>query len=107
MFDEDYDWTDMHLVYDRLRQVHDLNLDTSQKAIDQVARELRHQTMSSRRGEIVVRANAGQELYDTVDLTDSAAGMQATKRRVMGIRTEYRTLSNRPGFTQILYLGNV
>ena len=107
VFDEDYDWTDMHLVYDRLRQVHDLNLDTSQKAIDQVARELRHQTMNNRRGEIIVRPNAGQELYDVVDLTDSAAGMQAIKRRIMGLRTEYRTIGNRPGFTQVLYLGNV
>ncbi len=107
VFNESYDWTDMHLVYDRLRQVHDLNLNTSQKAVAQVARELRHQTMSSDRGEITVPANAGQELYDVVDVTDPAAGMQAIKRRVMGLRTEYRTNGNRPGFTQTLYLGNV
>lgn len=107
VFNESYDWADMHLVYDRLRQVHDINLDTSQKAADQVARELRHQTMDQSKGDIVVPVNAGQELYDVIDLTDSEAGMQATPRRVMGIRTEYKTTGNQPRYIQTLYLGGV
>ncbi|MFQ5934334.1 MAG: hypothetical protein ACE5KI_06800, partial [Dehalococcoidia bacterium] len=107
VFSESYDWTDMNLIYDRLRQVHDLNIDTSQKASDQVARELRHRTMAQKRGHVAVRVNAGQELYDVIDLTDDEAGLSGELRRVIGMQMEYRASGGRPRYAHKLYLGGV
>ncbi|MEE9198210.1 MAG: hypothetical protein V3U26_00270, partial [Dehalococcoidia bacterium] len=106
-FGEDFDWPDMPLIYDRLKQVQDLNLDTDGKVNDRVARELRHRAMDQGRGRLVVPVNAGQELYDVVDITDDAAGLSGEKRRVMGIRTEYSVASRRPRYLHTLLLGGV
>ena len=107
VFSEDFEWTDMPLVYNRLKQVHDLNLDTEGKAGDQVARELRHQAMDHRRGQVIVSVNAGQELYDVVDITDQGAGLSGDKRRVMGIKTDYSVTGPRPRYLHALLLGGV
>ncbi|MFQ5873022.1 MAG: hypothetical protein ACE5JL_04385 [Dehalococcoidia bacterium] len=107
VFSENFDWTDMPLVYDRLRQVHDINLDTAGKADDQVARELRHQTIDQKRGQVTVRVNAGQELYDVIDLTDDEAGLSGALRRVMGIRTDYSVSGKLPQYVHNLFLGGV
>ena len=106
-FSESYDWTEIPNVYDRLRQVHDANLDTSQKASDRASKEMRHQALGHQKGSIVVPVNAGQELYDVIDITDAAAGLSGAKRRVMAIRTEYSVTGQRPRYLQTLYLGGV
>ena len=107
VFSEDFEWTDMPLIYNLLRQVHDLNLDTEQKADDRVARELRHQIMGQGRGRIAVPVNAGQETYDVIDITDQGAGLSGAKRRVMGIRTDYNVGGPLPRYLHTLSLGGV
>ena len=107
VFSEDFDWTDMPLVYNRLKQVQDINLDTTQKADDRVASELRHQVMAQRRGQLSVPVNAGQELYDVIDITDAGAGLSVDKRRVMGMRTDYSVAGRQPRYLHTLLLGGV
>ena len=62
-------------VFDRLLQVHDLNLDTSQKTQDRANATLREQLLASLDGEIAVPANCGQELYDVIEITDSTSAL--------------------------------
>jgi hypothetical protein len=86
---ESFDWDEVSKVYDRLRQVHDLNLDSVAKAQDRGQAELREEEIARTTGEIVVPANCGQELYDVIDITDTRAGLSSAKRRVLGLTLDY------------------
>lgn len=102
---EGFDWSGMAKLYDRLRQVHDLNLNTVEKAQKRAQAELRRQEFAAMDGEIVVPVNCGQELYDVIDITDSRAGLQGEKRRVLRLTLRYSAEEGR--YEQRLGLGGV
>jgi len=86
-----WDWEEIDLVYDRLAQVHDINLDTAAKAHARGESMLRHAAIESLDGYILVPLNCGQELYDVVDITDALVGLTAAKRRVLSLHHLYDT----------------
>ena len=91
VFTEDWDWEDIDLVYDRLAQVHDINLNTEAEAHARGEAILRHSAIESLNGHILVPLNCGQELYDVIDITDARAGLSAAKRRVLSLHHLYDT----------------
>ena len=107
IFSEAFDWDEIESVYDRLGQIHDLNLDTVAKADDRGQRELRHQEIESQGGEITIPPNCGQELYDVIDITDGRAGFSSAKRRVWGLTLTYIRTRPSPRYDQRLILGGV
>ncbi len=84
-----FDWPSIDDVYDRLLQVHDLNLTTADDLQGRADALLRKAEMQSLDGEVVVPVNCGQELYDVVTITDPAAGLSEARRRVLGISLRY------------------
>ncbi|MFQ5879432.1 MAG: hypothetical protein ACE5IZ_04595, partial [Dehalococcoidia bacterium] len=104
---EAFEWDSIEDLYDRLRQLSDLNLDTVALAQDRAAAELRREAIGSVTGEVVVPTNCGQELYDVVDITDAAAGLAAAKRRLVGLALRYNASGARAAYEQRLLLGAV
>ncbi len=102
---EDWDWEEIDLLYDRLAQVHDINLDTSAEAHARGEAILRHSTIEGLNGYILVPLNCGQELYDVIDITDALAGLSAAKRRVLSLHHLYDT--QKGVYTLKIGLGNV
>jgi hypothetical protein len=106
-FVEAFGWDEIEDAYDRIRQVHDLNLDTVARAQDRADAEMRHQEIASSGGEIVVPLNCGQELYDVITITDESAGLTDAGRRVIGLSMRYAAGSRMPVYEQRLSLGAV
>jgi len=104
---EKFDWDELVKVYDRLGQVHDLNLDTLAKAEARGDAELREQKMAAKGAEILVPTNCGQDLYDVIESNDERAGLTSVKRRVMGITMRYSTSGREARYDQRLRLGGV
>lgn len=104
---EGMEWSEVDLVYDRLRQVHDRNLAATAAAQERLDAELRRLAIAAIDAEITVPVNCGQELYDVVQISDSRAGLSATSRRVLGIELRYVATSGRrrPVYQQRLTLG--
>jgi len=106
-FVEAFGWDEIEDAYDRVRQVHDLNLDTVARAQDRADGELRHQEIASSGGEIVVPVNCGQELYDVISITDQSAALTDAQRRVLGLVMRYSAGGRVPVYEQRLSLGAV
>jgi len=106
-FVETFDWDEIEDACDRVRQVHDLNLDTVARAQDRADAEMRHQEIASSGGEIVVPVNCGQELYDVISITDESAGLTDAQRRVVGLSMRYSASGRVPAYEQRLSLGAV
>jgi len=106
-FVEAFDWDEIEDAYDRVRQVHDLNLDTVARAQDRADAKMRHQEIASSGGEIVVSVNCGQELYDVISITDQSAGLTNARRRVLGLSMRYSAGGRVPVYEQRLSLGAV
>ncbi len=104
LFVERFDWPGIAAAYDRLRQVHDLNLTTVTQANDRGDAVLRHEAIAATAGEIVVPVNCGQELYDVIDITDAGAGLAAARRRVLALALRYSTAAT-PAYEQRIALG--
>ncbi len=100
---EGFDWDSITDVYDRVTQVDDLNLDTVAKGQERSSAILRKEEIRTVSGEITVTVNCGQELYDVIEITDSAAGLSAAKGRVMGISLRFSPKSG--SYEQRLLLG--
>jgi len=66
---------------------------------------LREAEIESANGTIRVPVNCGQQLYDVIDVTDSRAGLDAEKRRVLGLTFIHNP--NRGEYEQRLSLGEV
>lgn len=92
---EAFAWGQVGDSGDRLAQVHDLNLTTTDFAAERAAAELRRCALAAERGEIWVRPNCGHELWDVIDITDGRAGLSAAKRRVRGIHLDYAPAEGR------------
>ncbi len=106
VFAERLDWPAVEAIYDRLAQVHDLNLTTVAQAEDPGDAVLRKASLTAEDGELVVPVNCGQELYDVIEVTDALAGLSAAKRRVLGIELRYAT-GAKAAYEQRLGLGGV
>ncbi len=104
---EDFDWTGVGDIYDRLHQDHDRNLTSVAAAQDRADAFLRHQEMEAADDELLVPANCGQELYDVVEVTDPMAGLSAARRRVLAISLRYTRDSPTPAYEMRLRLGAV
>lgn len=103
---ESFDWPSIPLLGDLLLQLHDLNLDSQAKAQERADQTVRRLGMEAIAGGIMVPPNCGQELYDVVEITDSRAGLSATKQRVQGIVLQYQR-QKEPRYVQLLALGGV
>jgi len=103
---EAFDWPGISDTYDRLLQVHDLNLTVASDAQARAEALLRKAAMASLGGEIVVPVNSGQELYDVVSVTDARAGLSAAPRRVSGMSLHY-SRAGKPVYQMRLRLGAV
>jgi hypothetical protein len=106
-FVDAFDWDEIEDAYDRVRQVHDLNLDTVARAQDRADAEMRHQEIAAGGGEIVAPVNCGQELYDVISITDQSAGLTDAQRRVIGLSMRYSAGGRAPVYEQRLSLGAV
>jgi hypothetical protein len=104
LFVEAFQWGEIEDSYDRLRQVHDLNLDTVAHAQDRADAEMRHQEIASASGEIVVPVNCGQEVYDVISITDESAGLLDAQWRVIGLSMRYSLGGRVPVYEQRLSL---
>jgi hypothetical protein len=107
LFVEAFQWAEIEDSYDRVRQVHDLNLDTVASAQDRADAEMRHQEIASGGGEIVVPVNCGQEVYDVISITDESAGLTDARWRVIGLSMRYSAGGKVPVYEQRLSLGAV
>ena len=102
---DSFTWNQIDRLYDRLRQVEDKNIDTVTKAEQRGEAYLRRAEVGSVNGSILIPVNCGQQLYDVIDITDSRAGLDAAKRRVLGITLVYSPRSGE--YRQRLLLGGV
>jgi hypothetical protein len=102
---DSFSWSQISGVYDRLERMEDLNIGTVGEAGQRGAARLREAEIESGGGSIRVPVNCGQQLYDVIDITDERAGMDAEKRRVLGIKLTYRP--DRGIYEQKLLLGAV
>ena len=92
-------------LYDRLEQLDDRNIDTVAKAEQRGEAYLREAEIESASGTIRIPANCGQQLYDVIDITDSRAGLNTEKKRVLGLISIYNP--RRGEYEQRLLLGTV
>lgn len=98
-------WDEIDRLYDKLRQLEDRNIDTVARAQERGDAYLRQAEVASASGAILVPVNCGQQLYDVIDITDSRAGLNAAKRRVLGFVLVYSP--RRGEYRQRLQLGSV
>ncbi|MFH0914567.1 MAG: hypothetical protein V1849_04695 [Chloroflexota bacterium] len=82
---EKLDWAQIEKLEDRIRQVHDKNIDTVTKAEQRAETELREAELLSQKGEIAVPLNCGQELYDVIEITDPRTGQGTQQRRCLAL----------------------
>jgi hypothetical protein len=102
---DSFDWEEINKVYDRFRHIEDNNIGTVAEARKRGEACLRKAEIASADGWIRVPVNCGQQLYDVVDIIDSCAGLDAQKRRLVGLTVTYSP--DRGEYQQRLLLGAV
>ncbi len=102
---DSFAWEEIDRLYKRLAQVEDRSIGTVTEAQQRGQAYLRQAEIEAGGGEITVPANCGQQLYDVVEVTDARAGLDAEKKRVLGLVLIYNTL--RGDYSQRLSLGAV
>ncbi len=100
---ERFAWQEVERMYDRLLQVHDMNLDTQARLEQRGDALLAQANLATPLGEVSVPVNCGQEVYDVVEVTDPRAGLTAARYRVREIEITYRR-QERPAYSQRLGL---
>ena len=100
-----FSWPQIAKLQDRLRQLEDQNIDTTQKAGERGEAYLREAEIEATSGVILVPVNCGQQLYDVIDITDSRSGLNAEKRRVLGLTLIYNPSQGE--YEERLFLGAV
>jgi len=102
---DSFSWSQIDSLYDRLEQLEDRNIGTVAKAGERGEAFLREAEIEADGGIIRIPVNCGQQLYDVISITDSRAGLDAEKKRGLGITLNY---TPRKGvYEQILSLGAV
>jgi len=84
-----FNWDDLQAVYDRLHQVHDLNIDTVTLAEQRADALLREAQIVSINGEVSVPMNCGQDLWDVIEITDPRVNFQSQKYRLRALVIHY------------------
>ncbi len=102
---DSFDWDEIARLYDRLKQLDDRNIDTVAKAQARGEAYLRQSEIESANGVTRIPVNCGQQLYDVIDITDVRAGLNAEKKRVLGLSLIYNP--RRGEYEQQLLLGAV
>jgi len=102
---DSFAWDEIDRCYDRWRQVPDRNLGSVAEAQARGDACLRRAAIGSGGGAMLVPVNCGQQLYDVIAVTDSGAGQQAARKRVLGWRLVYQP--RRGEYHQRLQLGAV
>jgi hypothetical protein len=100
---EAFSWPEVEEAYDRLLQVHDLNLDTETKAQER-AEALLHRPGRTDTAEIMVPVNCGQEMYDVAEVTDARLSLSGARYRVLGLDLCFER-EKQPRYTHTLTLG--
>ena len=101
------DWSDFPALFDRPVHVHDASLDTREKTNARALAETRLMAIHAPRGSITVPVNAGQELYDVIEVTDLAVGLTSARYRVLGLETRYAIGPRGSRYDQTIRLGGV
>jgi len=86
---EAHDTDESSLVGERLDFSQELAIPTTSQAAATAEAILSKMRLNKARGVILIPPNCGQELFDTVELSDKGANQSAVKFRVVGIRFEY------------------
>ncbi len=86
---DSFNWNEIDKVYDRLKHLEDRNIDTVSKAQARGEAHLRQAEIESVDGLIRIPVNCGQQLYDVIDITDSRAGLDAQKKRLLSLTLIY------------------
>ncbi len=102
---DSFAWGEIDRLYDRLRQLEDMNIDTVAGAQQRGEAYLREAEIESADGTILALVNCGQQLYDVMDITDTRAGLTSEKKRVLGLTLVYSP--RRGEYSQRLWLGAV
>jgi len=89
---DSFEWDEIDRLYDRFRQLYDINISTSGQAQARGEAYLREAEIESASGLIRIPVNCGQQLYDVIAITDDRAGLTAEKKRVLGL-----ILNHQPG----------
>ncbi len=100
-----FNWDEIGRLHDRLKRVEDRNLGSVAAAGARGQAHLREAAIHAGNQSIAVPVNCGQQLYDVIDITDSRAGLDAEKRRVLGLTLIFD--SGRPRYEHRLTLGVV
>jgi hypothetical protein len=87
---DNFSWDEIEGSGDRLSRVGDRNLGMVAEAQDRGLAILRKMEIEAEGGMITVPVNCGQQLYDVIDITDAPAGLDAARRRVLGLVLVYQ-----------------
>ena len=104
---DESDWSDFPALFDRPVHVHDASLNTRQMTDARAAAETRRMAVLTPRGSITVPVNAGQDLYDVIEVTDPAVGLKSAMYRVTGLETRYAVGPRGSRYDQTIGLGGV
>jgi len=102
---DSFAWDEIDKLYDRLRQLEDKNIDTVARVQARGEAHLREAELESASDIIRIPVNCGQQLYDVIDITDDRAGLNAEKKRVLGLVLTYNP--HRGEYEERLSLGEV
>jgi hypothetical protein len=91
ILEEAFDWTNLALGIDNLRQDYDPRLIDATRTQERADAILRQASLKARSTAITVPTNCGQEIYDVIRLTDARVGLSAVKHRVLSLSTRYAT----------------
>ena len=100
-----FDWSEAERFNDRQHHIRDRNLNTVAEAQQRGDACLRQAEIEAAGGMIIIPVNCGQQLYDVIAVTDARAGLDAVKKRVLGMMLVYQP--PRGEYSQRLELGAV
>ncbi|MFA5317244.1 MAG: hypothetical protein WC369_07485, partial [Dehalococcoidales bacterium] len=84
-----FDWDEIGRLYQRHKRIDDRNLDTVALSRNRGESYLREAVIVAGGNALRVPVNAGQQLYDVIEITDLRAGLDADKKRVLKIGMVY------------------
>jgi hypothetical protein len=102
---DSFEWNELSFTAEEFRHINDRNLNTITETGQRGTALLRKADMETENGMIVIPVNCGHQLYDVVAVTDSAAGLVAAAKRIIGIKLIFRP--GRAEYLQYLSLGKV
>jgi hypothetical protein len=102
---ESLTWDDIERLGDRFRRIEDRNIGSVAEAQARGEAVLRQVALQAGGGTLLIPVNCGQQLHDVIEVTDARAGLDAVKKRVLGLVLVYNT--RRGEYRQQVRLGSV